>query len=109
MSQNQKDEQVITNNQRDQQNLGSQSNQNHQKNESDKTVKDPVMDEKNITEIPEKLHVKEHEQDFNKPESKDDLLKEDKVESAEKNTSAKSLNNDSKTNTESQNVNKSVE
>lgn len=109
MSNNQKDEKVITNNQRDQQNLGSQSNHNQHKNETDKTVKVPEMADKNTPEIPEKHHVKEHEQDFNKPVSEDTRLKDEKFEYEEKNTSTEPVNNDSEKKTESQSVNNSVE
>jgi hypothetical protein len=109
MSQNQKDEQVITNNQRDQQNPGSQSNQNHQKNETDKTAKVPEMNDKDTSEIPEKLHVKEHEQDFNKPSFIDDQLKEEKDESVEKNTSSEPENIETINKTENQSVKNSVE
>ena len=73
MSQNQKEEQVVTNNQSTQHNQGNQSNQENQRKSGDTSQTPPVIHETKIpTEIPKKHSTEEQERSHKMPVGKNE-------------------------------------
>ncbi|HOY42700.1 MAG TPA: hypothetical protein PLX60_12590 [Chitinophagales bacterium] len=71
MSQNQKEEQVVTNNQSTQHNQGNQSNQENQRKSGDTSQTPPVIHETKIpTEVPKKHSTEEHDRSHKMPVGK---------------------------------------
>jgi len=93
MSENQKEEQVITNNQSSQQNQSKQSNEDNQKKSGDVSQVPPVIHEDKIqTEVPERHHVKDHERDQKTPVVSQQEQEENNDEVQEKEISDPVLN-----------------
>ncbi|MCC6583220.1 MAG: hypothetical protein IT271_05925 [Chitinophagales bacterium] len=88
MSENQKEEQVITNNQSTQHNQSNQANQDNQKKSGDTSQAPPVIHESKIpTEVPKKHNVEEQERSHKTPVAEQEEEEENQQKNEEKEVS----------------------
>ena len=93
MSENQKEEQVITNNQSSQHNQSNKSNQENQKKSGDTSQVPPVIHESKIpTEVPKKHNVEEQERSHKTPVAEQEEQEENQQENEEKEVSTPVMN-----------------